>query len=240
MSQLLIVRHGQAAFLSDDYDRLSDLGYRQAQRLGSFWQAEGLRIDEIYCGDLLRQRQTMQGVAEVWESAGSVWPGAQVVPELNEYQVDAFWDPLLEEVGERDALLRSQRDAWEQADGANERYRTFHRLLETVMRHYVADRYRGDGWERWPEFARRVRTAFETIWRRSAERGRNVVVFTSGGPIGVWTQTVLGAPERAAIDLHFRVYNTGVTCMRFNPERMSLDQFNCIPHLDAAELRTYR
>ncbi len=34
MGTLYLVRHGQASFGSDDYDRLSPLGQRQSQRLG--------------------------------------------------------------------------------------------------------------------------------------------------------------------------------------------------------------
>ena len=46
MSRLFLVRHGQASFLSDDYDRLSPLGLEQSRRLGQHWLQAGIEIDE--------------------------------------------------------------------------------------------------------------------------------------------------------------------------------------------------
>ena len=45
MGMLYLVRHGQAAFLTDNYDRLSDLGKRQGACLGSWWAEQGLALD---------------------------------------------------------------------------------------------------------------------------------------------------------------------------------------------------
>ena len=36
MSELIIVRHGQASFLSGNYDQLSERGALQSQRLGTW------------------------------------------------------------------------------------------------------------------------------------------------------------------------------------------------------------
>ena len=47
MSELLVVRHGQASLFSDDYDVLSDLGREQAGRLGRAWQERGIRPGEL-------------------------------------------------------------------------------------------------------------------------------------------------------------------------------------------------
>ena len=36
MGAIYLVRHGQAAFGTDDYDRLTEIGYTQARLLGGF------------------------------------------------------------------------------------------------------------------------------------------------------------------------------------------------------------
>ena len=59
MGQLYLVRHGQASLGADDYDQLSPLGARQAQRLGEHWRAQGLRFDAVFTGTLKRHRQTL-------------------------------------------------------------------------------------------------------------------------------------------------------------------------------------
>ena len=50
VSLLYLVRHGQASFFAEDYDRLSPLGELQARRLGEFFAARGVRFDAAYSG----------------------------------------------------------------------------------------------------------------------------------------------------------------------------------------------
>src|SRR3954449_4894916 len=58
MPIVLLVRHGQASFGSDDYDSLSDLGRRQAELTGHRLAAAGLRRPVAVHGSLRRQRDT--------------------------------------------------------------------------------------------------------------------------------------------------------------------------------------
>ena len=64
MSVLYLVRHGQASFGTDDYDRLSDLGKEQSRITGRFLAAQGIEPDRIVHGEMLRQRQTAEGLLE--------------------------------------------------------------------------------------------------------------------------------------------------------------------------------
>ena len=41
MGEIILVRHGQAAFASDNYDQLTDLGWQQARWLGEHLAAMG-------------------------------------------------------------------------------------------------------------------------------------------------------------------------------------------------------
>jgi broad specificity phosphatase PhoE len=58
MSQLIVVRHGQAAAFSEDSDRLTPLGERQAAVLGEYWVKRGVSFDEVIVGGLRRHAQT--------------------------------------------------------------------------------------------------------------------------------------------------------------------------------------
>ena len=62
MGTLYLVRHGQASFGADDYDRLSDLGARQSERLGQYLAGKGLTFDAALCGTLRRQVDTCGGI----------------------------------------------------------------------------------------------------------------------------------------------------------------------------------
>ena len=69
---------------------------------------------------------------------------------------------------------------------------------------------------------------------------RRVAIFTSGGPIGFTVQFALKAPARSFLEINWRVRNTSVTELVFDRERLTLDAFNGIAHLDNPGLRTYR
>ena len=237
MSVLYIVRHAQATFFSDDYDQLSNKGYGQARLLGSFWREKG-EIGEVYSGSLRRQLQTAQACGETYARDGKCWPEVQILEGLNEYGSDEVMDKLKQELVEKHEHVRKLYDDCAAATGERERYRTFHRLLEAVMYYYIAGKYESTGFETWREFHDRVTDAYRTIRNREGH-GRRVAVFTSGGPVGVSIQTCLQAPEQQAGQLNWRVYNASITQFTFRADRISLDQFNAIPHLPQ-EMQTYR
>ncbi len=58
MPVVLLVRHGQASFGSDDYDVLSDLGREQSVVVGAELARRALRSPVSVCGSLRRQRDT--------------------------------------------------------------------------------------------------------------------------------------------------------------------------------------
>ena len=85
MGTLYLVRHGQASFGADDYDVLSDLGYRQALRLGEYFKYKGISFDAAFTGTLRRQVKTFDGIC-----AGAGLPlQATQLAGLNEYDSDA-------------------------------------------------------------------------------------------------------------------------------------------------------
>jgi broad specificity phosphatase PhoE len=47
MATLYLIRHGQASFGADDYDKLSGLGCRQASVLGDYLLKGGIEFDAI-------------------------------------------------------------------------------------------------------------------------------------------------------------------------------------------------
>ena len=238
MSVLYIVRHGQATFFDEDYDRLSETGIEQARVLGNYWREQGIQIKEVYSGSLKRQLQTAAACGSTYGSNGNSWPEIKVLAGLNEYKSDEVMDKLKDELVARHEHVRKFSDDFAGATEERERYRTFHRLLEAIMYYYIAGDYESTGFETWREFHDRVTRAYQTI-RNQEGRGRAVAVFTSGGPVGVSVQTCLNAPEQQAGYLNWRVYNASITQFTFRADRISLDQFNSIPHLPKG-LQTYR
>ena len=240
MSQLVMVRHGQASFFAADYDKLSELGEDQARVLAKFWLERGQDFDEVYCGTLQRQHRTAEVAGEVFRAAGRPWPEIVQRPELNEYDADNIMDNLLPELCARNEEFIKLKSDYDNAGKGRERYRTFHRLLEAVMAVYVEGDYTSNGFEPWPAFSGRVRSALDRIMYAEGG-GRRIAVFSSGGPIGISVQTALRAPDIKACELNWRIYNCSLTEFTFSGKRVALDSFNSVAHLfPHPELLTFR
>jgi broad specificity phosphatase PhoE len=239
MSKLFVVRHGQASFFTDDYDKLSPMGEEQSRVLGRYWVENGITIDEVYSGDLKRQVRTAECVGEIYAEKDLPWPEHQIMPALNEYPSDVLMKEMLPHLKEASPELKKLDDEFQNSEEGKERYRTFHRLLEAVMEKWVHREYEIDGLPEWSVFSGGVRNCLKEI-REKPGSGRNVAVFSSGGPVGVSVQTVLEAPDIKAAELNWRVHNASVTEFTFSANRVALDAFNAIPHLTDPEMLTYR
>ncbi len=239
MGTLILVRHGQGGTLGGDYDRLSPLGEEQARRLGAYWSAWGASFDAVYTGSLRRQRATAEKVAEVLLERGGAWPEPRRLPALDEYDADGILRALLPEAARRDERVAGLEAQYQAQAVGPERNRRFQRLFEAVMAEWVKGTLETDGFESFRAFQARVRQALDSILRAQAG-GRRVVVFTSGGPIGVMVQTALAAPDMKAVEINWRVRNCSLTEFVFTPGRLTLESFNALPHLPDPALWTFR
>jgi broad specificity phosphatase PhoE len=231
MSKLLVIRHGQARLFSDDYDRLSELGVRQAESLGRWFVQRGIVPDEIYCGSLLRQRQTADAVGSVLRAAGKTVTDLQVLEGLNEYPAEEIMRQLVPALRGSDPEIDRLAENYDQADDYDSRYRSLHQLLALTMQRWISGDYdRSDALLSWAGFSGAVRSALADAMRNNGS-GKTVAVFTSGGPIGVAVQSVLDAPDLKAAELNWRIYNCSVTRFTFDGERVSLDAFNDTAHM---------
>jgi len=86
MAELYLVRHAQAAFGTDDYDRLTELGHRQARWLGEYFAERGMGFDRVLTGTLRRHRETLQAIAETCPGT----PAAEVDAGLDESRAETL------------------------------------------------------------------------------------------------------------------------------------------------------
>jgi len=215
MGTLHLVRHGQASFGADDYDRLSPLGQRQALRLGQFWRERGQSFDAVYSGTLRRHDETLAGIVEGLGGA----PAAQRLPGLNEY------DSL--------ALIRAVHTEPLERPDTPERYRHHFRLLCDALAQWMAGVVSPAGMPSWDEFSTGVHAVLEDIRHRHA--GQQVLLVSSGGPISAAVGAVLGTAPEVTIALNMRIRNSAVTEMSISPKRLMLQTFNTLPHLGGSE-----
>ncbi len=237
MSKLLLIRHGQARFLTDDYDRLSEHGEKQVALLGEHWARQGIKFDQAISGTLKRQ----QGTATIaLENAGLQVP-VQTLASFDEYPFDEIMKLSLPQLRAEHAQIDERAREFERATSANDRYRSVQRLLEVVVEQLTdADELpeAAAGLPTWPSFVARVSDALAAICRDSAP-GSTVALFTSGGVVAVAVQWALRAPPAVAAQLCWRVQNASVSEFTFSGSRVSLDSFNTVEHL-VPELRSFR
>ena len=88
MGVIYLVRHAQASFGTDDYDRLTPIGFTQARLLGEYFARRRIRFDAVYSGTLRRHAETTQAIAAGEPDRSA--PAAQCFPGLNEYKPEAL------------------------------------------------------------------------------------------------------------------------------------------------------
>jgi len=239
MGTLALVRHAQASFFSDNYDQLSPLGERQARMLGEHWLRQGVRFDEVITGPRVRQIETAALAGEAFTKAGLPWPKPTVLEELDEHQVDRLIKLALPVIVDTDPEIGPLHQNYTAAELPHDKQRTFQLMFERVVMLWVAGRVEAPGVESWLSFRERVARGFKRL-TNGETRGRRVAAFSSVGAITVGLQIALDCGDRSAFDLGWRVRNCSVSDFVFSRNRLTMDSFNVLAHLQDPELRTFR
>lgn len=232
MSTLLLVRHGQARLFTEDYDRLSKLGARQAACIGKFLIDRSIPADIIYSGTLTRQQQTANTVIDALQAARNAASDLQILSGFNEYPGEDVMRHLIPQLRASNTEIDRLAEEYNLKQiGKTRKLILYQKLITASMRHWIRGDYTDpNGVQTWVDFSSGVRAALSEVMQRTGS-GKTVVIFTSGGPIGVCVQSILNAPQLEAADLLWRVYNCSITRFVFSGTRISLDAFNDTAHL---------
>ena len=236
MSELILVRHGQASFGKESYDKLSDNGIEQVKVLSRHWQEMGERFDHAYSGSLLRQRET---AAELLNLVQGSPAAATQMEAFNEYN----GDPLIR-IYLRD--FASDHNDLGQVNWPISDPKLFQKVFERATSKWIRNELNPQStdhdFEYWRDFQSRVHQGIDELMARHPKSSR-VLLSTSGGVIAMTLQRVLQFPDEHVISTNWMVHNSSVTRLRYSGERLSLTQFNNLAHLektDLAHMVTYR
>jgi len=234
MSVIYAIRHGQASFGTANYDRLSDLGIRQAAILGRHFDRIGLRFDAVYQGTLVRQRHT----AEAAMAQMNEGPAVPVVtmPALDEYNATRVWKHYIPQILSEEPALRAELDAVF-AD-----QRAFQRLFSRVMLRWIDRPEDAGGLPRWSDFRAGVSGGLAEIMGRHPS-GSRIALFTSSGTIAAMAGHALELSDRRTMSLSYQILNASVTRLRWGSGGIGLAGLNDVAHLELereAALLTYR
>lgn len=213
MGSIHLIRHGQASWGAADYDQLSDLGVRQSSALGMSWEASDWAPTEAIAGGLKRHAQT--AIAAI-DACG----------QGDGYDVDAGWD-------EYDIQTFANMQDKSVVNGGQ---KAVQQALNVALTEWMAGR--GEHVESYRDFVDRVRTSFESAAAR-ATKGRNVAVFTSGGPIAQVVSHVLCGDDSLFQKFNDIVFNASVTTIIVGETGRRVLAFNEHTHLPK-DMLTFR
>ncbi|HEY2676053.1 MAG TPA: histidine phosphatase family protein [Steroidobacteraceae bacterium] len=230
MGVIYVVRHGQAAFGTDHYDRLTEIGFTQARLLGAYLGLRRIRFDAVFTGTLRRQAETAHGIFEGHAELGSELV-RETFPGLDEYDPEAVLRAFNREYP-APAISAERRDPVV--------VREHFRVLREALLAWAEDRTHPEGMPAWEQFQNGAVAAL--IEARQRYPDGNVLVVSSGGPIAAMVAAVLKAPPSTAIELNLRIRNSSLSEFASTPRRHQLVSFNALPHLDTnpdSSLTTY-
>ncbi len=210
MSQLLLVRHGQASFGKADYDQLSVQGGQQATWLGEHFDSISLDADLIVSGSLKRHQQTKANMLSTW----STNVDQKTMPDWNEFDFQQVVASYL-------SLHPNEKPSKNEP-------KEFFRLLKDALGAWSRDELSDALPESWLQFRERVARALEETMAHSANR---IIVVSSGGTISVALGLVMDLSPEKIIDLNLQTRNTGVSEVFFNKKARYVAGFNSVPHL---------
>ena len=223
MSHLFVIRHGQANFNGDNYDQLSEKGWEQSRLLGERMANQELLWDHVVCGPKRRHRETMEAVSRAYEAAGRPFPEPVFVPGFDEHRGASVVVQYLEQ--------RGQMPDKDTPDG----FRQYFSMFEDISRRWVQGEIHAPDLESWSQFRDRVIGGLEDIINNRAGK---VAVFTSGGPVGLISAHSLGASDVKAMELSWKIRNTGYAEFLFKADRFSMVRCNATPHISDSHLET--
>lgn len=239
MSRLFVVRHGQASFMEQNYDKLSVVGETQSRLLGEYWAHRRVLFDRVYSGPRIRQIETARIVGEAYTKLDLPWPELVIMPEFDEYHGESVMDASLPQLVEANPMIRELHDAFKNSRDLKEQHKTFQRLFEVVIGMWVAEEIVVVNIESWQEFSARVYQGLSKIAAADG-KGQQVAIFSSGGPIGVTVQRALELAPQMTLKIAWMARNCSFTELLFSGERFTLSGFNAFPHLDDPAVLTYR
>ena len=218
MSQVLLVRHGQASWGAADYDELSEAGQEQSRVLGRALARQGVQPTEVVAGAMRRHDQTARALLD-----GAGWDCPVRVDEgWNEFDHVQMLEVHGPPEGGEEGMTRQEFDAW--FDAAAARWTS------------------GDHDDEYDEPFHAFTGRVEAAMRRTADglgSGEVVLVFTSGGPITWVASTLLGGGVDTWKRLNPVTVNASYAKVVVGARGSTLVSFNEHGHLEPDHV-TYR
>lgn len=213
MSDLYLVRHGQASFGHENYDQLSELGYQQAHWLGEYFAERDIAFDRIITGDLSRQIQTAESIV----SATNMDCQLETHAGFNEFDFKALLKIHLKQSPPRHEI-----------DWSKPR-QVYQHLRFTIKAWSEGELDSAAVPETWNDFTARIEDAVAFAQQYDQQK---VLVVSSGGALSTALSQQMGFDVDSIINLNMQIKNTSVSHCFYEGDTSYVTHFNNVPHLD--------
>ena len=220
ISNLYLIRHGQASFGEKDYDNLSKKGIKQSTILGKKLLKQKISFETTIIGPLKRHRQTFERINEGY---GGSLNNPVIIEEFAENQLMDIAQYFIPKMLDSDKNLKEIFNSvpfWK-------RKRIFLKYFDIIAKQWIHNKLdlSDKGFESYDSFRQRVRKAVKKV--SSIMKGNsNTMVVSSGGAItGVYAEYYpLNVEE--IMELNFKIKNASVSLFKKENDTFTLDSFN--------------
>ncbi|QIO05935.1 histidine phosphatase family protein [Acinetobacter shaoyimingii] len=221
MTTIYLVRHGQASFGAESYDKLSSNGELQAKLLGQYFDKILKEAPYVVAGSMQRHQQTAKlALAECFPECELLTNDAW--NEFNHQQVFEQYDERFK----APHLLKQEVSKYESPRAY------LAEIFEGAMQRWTGGEFHHEYEESWPQFKARVENALTDLCEILAQtKPRYAVVFTSGGVISVLAGKLLELSVNRTFALNWAITNTSLTTLRLvgtEPQLLSLNEHHFI------------
>ncbi len=224
MSEIILVRHGQASFGADNYDRLSKIGESQAEVTGQHFADLDRSFSAVYCGQFERQIKTAGSIRSLMREKGLECSRPVQDAAFNEYDSKVLFESLLP------GLLKDEPEQAKTLERLHADRKAFQILFDKVMKRWITGEYDLGTVPSWKGFKEKVRAGIFSIMSQHGSK-QIILISTSGGPISVAVQMALNLTDEMTMEIAWQIQNASITRLKYSDNRIMLSGFNDVTHL---------
>jgi len=228
MAIVYLIRHGQASFGKENYDQLSDLGLLQSMRLGQVLSQRMGLFDTVFLGTMKRHKQSANNCLAAFNTSlnqmNTVYDEGW--NEYNHQEILEKYRPEFATVEGMHAFLKAQDNP----------KKAFEREFNNAINRWIASNDPAEYSECWMTFTARVHAALEQVLA-DTPHSKSVAVFTSGGPISLIAQSLLGVEKEKIMTMNWTLLNAGVTKVVSTESRVFVASLNDHSHFEGEDYK---
>ncbi len=220
ITNLYLIRHGQASFGEKNYDNLSKKGDKQSIALGKKLLKNNIFFDQTIIGPLNRHQQTFDGINKGY---GGDLNDPSIIDEFAENQLMEIAQYFIPKMLKTDKNIKEIFNAvpfWK-------RKRKFLEYFNIIAKKWIHNELdlSEKGFESYDNFRERIRLAKSKVSSLMSEN-KNTMVVSSGGAItGVYAEChPLTVDE--IMKLNFKIKNASITLFKKENDTFTLHTFN--------------